>query len=96
MGRPIKTINEIVNGKSCHHARHRDPTGACARHHGGLLEQPGGQLPSPARARRSEKDLAAHASWASAFPVGDLVRHGVIEPSTSKGTKVASLLSYFG
>src|SRR5436305_15249888 len=88
MGRPIKTINEIVNGKA---AITPDTAiqlelalGITAAFWNSLEANYRAQL---ARAR-SEKDLAAHASWASAFPLGDLVRHGLIEAGTSKATKV--------
>jgi addiction module HigA family antidote len=95
MGRPIKTINEIVNGKA---AITPDTAiqlelalGITAAFWTNLEANYRAQL---ARAR-SEKDLAAHASWASAFPMNDLLKHGLIEAGTSKAGKVASLLSYF-
>jgi HTH-type transcriptional regulator/antitoxin HigA len=45
---------------------------------------------------RSEEELGQYKSWASAFPVKDLVRHNLIKQGSSHAATVGALLRYFG
>ena len=96
MGRPIKTINEIVHGKAAitpDTAIQLELTlGISASFWNNLEARYRADL---ARAR-SEEELAAHTSWVSAFPVKDLIRHRLIAPAPGKAGKVAAVLGYFG
>jgi Zn-dependent peptidase ImmA (M78 family) len=95
MDRPVKTINEIVNGKAAitpdTAIQLERALGISASFWNGLEAQYRERL---ARAR-AEKELEANASWADDFPVRDLVRHNVIAPTATKGGKVAALLAFF-
>jgi len=95
MGRPIKTINEIVNGK----AAITPDTAIQLELTLGITATFWNNLEATYRAHlariRSEQDLAAHASWAAAFPIKDLVKHNLIQGASTKGGKVAALLAYF-
>jgi HTH-type transcriptional regulator / antitoxin HigA len=95
MDRPIKTINEIVNGKAAitpDTAIQLELTlGVAASFWNSLEATYRAQL---ARAR-SEEELQAYGSWAAAFPIKDLIRHKLIERRTSEGGTVAALLAYF-
>jgi addiction module HigA family antidote len=96
MGRPTKTINEIVNGKAAitpDTAIQLDlALGIGASFWNGLEAAYRADL---ARVR-AETDMATHASWAGAFPLKDLVKYGLIDAGTTKAGKVAALLRYFG
>lgn len=95
MGRPIKTINEIVNGK----AAITPDTAIQLELVLGISAGFWNNLEASYRAGlargRSEKELATHASWAAEFPVQDLVRHNLIQRTSTKAEKVAALLAYF-
>jgi addiction module HigA family antidote len=95
MDRPTKTINEIANGKAAitpDTAIQLERTlGISAAFWNNLEAMYRAQL---ARAR-ADKELAAHASWALAFPISDLVKHGLIESGRTKASKVEALLRYF-
>lgn len=96
MARPTKTINEIVNGKAAITAdtavQLELALGITAGFWNGLEASYRTQL---ARQRTLEQ-LAVHASWADAFPLADLHRHGLVTEGASKGATVASLLRFFG
>jgi addiction module HigA family antidote len=95
MDRPVKTINEIVNGKAAitpdTAIQLERATGISARLWNGLETQ---YREHQAR-QRAEAELEQYADWAKGFPVTDLVRHDVIPSSTTKGGRVAALLSFF-
>ncbi|MGO9907673.1 MAG: HigA family addiction module antitoxin [Solirubrobacteraceae bacterium] len=95
MGRPIKTINEIVNGK----AAITPDTAIQLELALGISAAFWNNLEATYRAHlartRSEQELAAYASWAAAFPIKDLVQNNLIRPASTKGGKVAALLAYF-
>jgi HTH-type transcriptional regulator/antitoxin HigA len=95
MDRPIKTINEIVNGKTAitpDTAIQLELTlGVAASFWNNLEAAYRAQL---ARAR-SHAQLEAYGSWAAAFPIKELVRHKLIARGASKSATVAALLGYF-
>jgi HTH-type transcriptional regulator/antitoxin HigA len=96
MGRPTKTINEIINGK----AAVTPDTAIQLELTLGISATFWNNLESMYRERlaraRSKEELAASASWAEQFPLKDLVRHKLIERGRTKGETVAALLSFFG
>src|ERR1039458_5136150 len=85
MGRPTKTINEIVNGKAAitpDTAIQLERTlGISASFWNNLEVMYREQL---AR-QRSQQELEANAGWADRFPIKDLVREHLIERGPSKG-----------
>ncbi len=95
MGRPTKTINEIVNRK----AAITPDTAIQLELTLGITAAFWNNLEASYRAHlareRAEKELATHASWAAAFPIKDLVKNGLIEPATANASKVAAVLRYF-
>ena len=95
MDRPVKTINEIVNGKAAITAdtaiQLERALGISASFWNALETQYRERL---ARAR-AERELEASASWADDFPIRDLIRHNVIEPAATRAGRVAELLSFF-
>lgn len=98
MDRPVKTINEIVNGKAAitpdTAIQLERAIGISARLWNGLEVQYREHL----ALARAEREMESLAEWAKDFPTRDLVRHGLIpeERSRTKGSKVGALLSYFG
>lgn len=96
MGRPTKTINEIVNSKAAitpETAIQLELTLGITATFWNNLEATYREHLARARAR---DELEANASWADQFPVKDLVRHKLIARGKTKGGTVAALLSYFG
>lgn len=95
MGRPIKTINEIVNGK----AALTPDTAIQLELALGISAGFWNNLEAAYRAHlaraRSEQELASYASWATAFPIRDLVKNNLVQPASTRGGKVAALLAYF-
>jgi addiction module HigA family antidote len=95
MDRPVKTINEIVNGKTAITSdtaiQLERALGISASFWNGLEAQYRERLAWA----RAEQELEANASWADDFPIRDLMRHNVITSSASKTGKVAALLSFF-
>lgn len=95
MGRPTKTINEIVNGK----AAITPDTAIQLELTLGITAAFWNNLEASYRSHlarmRADKELAAYTSWASCFPIKDLVKNKLIDPGDTKASKVAALLSYF-
>ena len=95
MDRPVKTINEIVNGKAAitpdTAIQLERALGISARLWNGLEANYREQL---AR-QRANRELEEYMPWAKGFPVAELVRHDVLPQATTKGDRVASLLSFF-
>jgi HTH-type transcriptional regulator / antitoxin HigA len=96
MGRPIKTINEIVNGKAAitpETAIQLELTLGISAAFWNSLE---GTYRAQLARLRSEEELGQYAKWASSFPVKDLVRHQLIDQGANRAATVAALLRYFG
>jgi addiction module HigA family antidote len=95
MGRPIKTINEIVNAK----AAITPDTAIQLEFALGISASFWNNLETTYREQlareRAASELEAHASWAEAFPLKDLARYGLVERARTKGATVGALLSYF-
>lgn len=95
MGRPIKTINEIVNGK----ASITPGTAIQLELTLGIAADFWVNLESAYRAQlarvRSEEELSTYGAWATAFPVKELARHNLIEKESNPAGTVAALLRYF-
>lgn len=96
LGRPLKTINEIIKGKAAitpETAIQLERTlGISARFWTGLETQ---YRDSLAR-HQAEQDLEAQAHWVDTFPITDLVRHRLIERGRNKAATLANLLSWLG
>lgn len=96
IARPLKTVNEIVNGKAAITSETaiqlervlgisaRFWTGAEASYRDSLAR------------REAQRDLEANASWIDEFPITALIRHGQIQRGESKAATLANLLSFLG
>jgi addiction module HigA family antidote len=96
LGRPLKTINEIIKGKASitpeTAIQLERALGISARFWTGLETQ---YRDSLAR-RQAEQDLEAQAYWVDTFPITDLVRHRLIVRGRNKAATLANLLSWLG
>ena len=96
LGRPLKTVNEIVKGKAAitpeTAIQLERALGISARFWTGLETQYRDTL---AR-QEAERDLAAQADWVDTFPITDLVKHHLIERGVTKAATLANLLSWLG
>lgn len=95
MGRPIKTINEIVNGKAAitpDTAIQLERTVGISATFWNNVEASYREHLARERAQRELEDAAA---WADAFPIKDLVREKLLERGSTKGDTLAGLLRYF-
>jgi addiction module HigA family antidote len=96
MGRPTKTINEIVNGKAAitpDTAIQLERTLGITATFWNNLE---GTYREHLARERAHEELKTHAAWVDAFPVKELAEHDLIERGPSKADTLASLLRYFG
>ncbi|HLI58575.1 MAG TPA: HigA family addiction module antitoxin [Solirubrobacteraceae bacterium] len=95
MGRPIKTINEIANGK----AAITPETAIQLDLALGISAAFWNNLEASYRAHlaweRADEELATHATWAAEFPIRDLVKHDLINVGDTKASKVAAVLRFF-
>src|ERR1700733_11480286 len=93
MGRPIKTINEIVNGK----AAITPDTAIQLEMTLGIEAAFWNNLESAYRAHlareRVEAELADHVSWAATFPLKDLVEHKLITRGDKNPATVRELFA---
>jgi HTH-type transcriptional regulator / antitoxin HigA len=96
MGRPVKTINEIINGKAAitpETALQLELTlGISARYWTGLESTYREHL---AR-QRSMRELEGALDWVMKFPLRELKKYELIPAEASKGDLVAAVLSFFG
>lgn len=96
MGRPIKTINEIVNGK----AAITPDTAIQLERTLGITATFWNNLEATYREylarERAQEELEANAAWVDAFPVKELAEHNLIDRGPTKAETLASLLRYFG
>jgi addiction module HigA family antidote len=96
MGRPTKTINEIVNGKAALTPDTAIQLELTLGISASFWNNAEGLYRAHLARVRAEEQLESNASWADAFPLTDLVRHKLIVRGSTKGQTVANLLSYFG
>jgi HTH-type transcriptional regulator / antitoxin HigA len=92
--RPVKTINEIINGKAAITPETaiqleralgisaRFWTGAESTYRAALARQ------------QAEAELKSSANWIDDFPVADLVKHGQLRRGSTKAETLENLLSY--
>lgn len=98
MDRPVKTVNEIVNGKAAitpeTALQLQLVIGISARLWNGLETQYREHLAM----QRAEQEMEAFVDWAKGFPIPELVRNELIHQNAikTKGGKVTALLSFFG
>ncbi len=96
LGRPLKTVNEIIKGKAAitpeTAIQLERALGISARFWSNLETQYRDTL-----ARQQAKaDLESQAAWTDRFPIADLVRHRLIERGPNKAATLAHLLSWLG
>jgi len=96
MGRPTKTINEIVNGKAALTPDTAIQLELTLGIPAGFWNNAEGLYRAHLARERAEQELESSAAWADVFPIKDLVRHKLIARGSTKGQTVAHLLSYFG
>jgi HTH-type transcriptional regulator/antitoxin HigA len=96
MGRPIKTINEIVNGKAAITPDTAIQLELALGVTAGFWNNAEIAYRAHLARERADQQLAHHKGWAAQFPVKDLTRHGLIETAAGETATVAALLRYFG
>jgi HTH-type transcriptional regulator/antitoxin HigA len=96
IARPLKTINEIINGKASITAdtaiQLERALGVSARFWTNLEAAFREQIARQEAAR----ELEANATWIDDFPIRDLIRRKLIRKTGAKADTLAELLSYFG
>jgi HTH-type transcriptional regulator/antitoxin HigA len=96
MGRPIKTINEIVQGK----ASITTDTAIQLELALGIPADLWNNLETSYRARQAEErsasEFEANVEWAEGFPLKDLARSGLINSAKAGSESVRELLTFFG
>lgn len=96
MGRPTKTVNEIVNGK----AAITPDTAIQLERTLGVTATFWNNLEAAYREHlareRAQAELEANAAWVEAFPIKELVSHKLIERGRTQGATLASVLRFFG
>lgn len=96
LNRPIKTINEIVNGKASitpeSAIQLERALGISARFWIGLEGNYRETLARQAALQELEKETP----WLSAFPLREMVRHGILPSSALKAETANELLGFFG
>jgi HTH-type transcriptional regulator/antitoxin HigA len=95
MGRPIKTINEIVNGKAAITPNTAIQLELALGITASFWNSAEAKYREHLARERSRENLEAHAWWAEAFPVNDLVKRNLIGRGSTKGETVGALLAYF-
>jgi addiction module HigA family antidote len=96
MARPVKTINEIINGKAAITSETaiqlERALGISARFWTGVEAS---YRDSLAR-HEAQRELEANATWIDDFPITDLVKGKQLKRGSSKAETLANLLSYLG
>ena len=95
MGRPFKTVNEIVNAKAAltpDTAIQLERTLGISATFWNNMEATYREYLATERAR---EEMEASAAWADAFPIKDLVQHGLLPRNLGKGETLAALLRFF-
>jgi HTH-type transcriptional regulator / antitoxin HigA len=96
MGRPIKTINEIVNGKAAITPDTAIQLELALGVAAGFWNNAETAYRAHLARQRAEQQLAHHQQWAEQFPVKDLIRCGLVDKTSTQAATVAALLRYFG
>lgn len=93
--RPLKTINEIVKGKTAvtpeTAIQFERALGITARFWNTLE----GNYRQAKATEQSQRELESNASWIERFPVKDLVRWGELPKGLSKPAKLEAILTFF-
>lgn len=96
LGRPLKTVNEIIKGKAAitpeTAIQLERALGISARFWTNLETQYRDTL---AR-QQARAELETQTAWADRFPIADLVRHRLIDRGPTKAATLAHLLSWLG
>lgn len=96
MARPVKTINEIINGKAAITSETaiqlERALGISARFWTGVEAS---YRDSLAR-HEAQRELEANATWIDGFPIADLVKGNQLQRGSSKAETLANLLAYLG
>jgi HTH-type transcriptional regulator / antitoxin HigA len=96
MARPVKTINEIINGKAAITSETaiqlERALGISARFWTGVEASYRDSLAQ----HEAQRELEANAEWIDDFPIADLVKRNQLQRGSSKAETLANLLSYLG
>ena len=95
MGRPLKTINEIVKAKAAvtpdTAIQLERALGVSAHFWNGLETNYRAQI---AR-RKAIDELQGHVEWGNRFPIRDLAKHGLVRSGAPKSEVLEDLLKFF-
>lgn len=96
MGRPTKTINEIVNGKAAITPDTAIQLELALGVAAGFWNNAETAYRAHLARERAEQELGRYHQWVAQFPLKDLVRYGLIDKTASQTAAVAALLRFFG
>jgi addiction module HigA family antidote len=96
LGRPLKTVNEIIKGKAAITAETAIQLERALGISASFWTNLETQYRDTLARKQAQAELESQASWADRFPIADLVRHGLIERGQNKATTLANLLSWLG
>ena len=96
MGRPTKTINEIVNGKAAITPDTAIQLELALGVAAGFWNNAETAYRAHLARERAEQELGRYHQWAAQFPLKDLARYGLIDKTASQAATVAALLRFFG
>jgi HTH-type transcriptional regulator/antitoxin HigA len=96
LGRPLKTVNEIIKGKAGITAETAIQLERALGISASFWTNLETQYRDTVARHQAQAELETQASWADRFPVADLVRHRLIERGPTKAATLANLLSWLG
>jgi addiction module HigA family antidote len=96
MGRPIKTINEIVNAKAALTPETAIQLDLVLGIPASLWVNLEATYRRHLAERQTLRNFGAYEEWVKSFPLKDLAQHGLVEREAPVERKVAQLLAFFG
>ncbi len=96
LGRPLKTVNEIIKGKAAITAETAIQLERALGISASFWTNLETQYRDTLARQQAQAELETQASWADRFPVAELVRYRLIERGPTKAVTLANLLSWLG
>jgi HTH-type transcriptional regulator/antitoxin HigA len=96
LGRPLKTVNEIIKGKAAITAETAIQLERALGISASFWTNLETQYRDTLAHQQAQAELESQAAWVDRFPIADLVRYRLIERGSTKATTLANLLSWLG
>lgn len=96
LGRPLKTVNEIIRGKAAITAETAIQLERALGISASFWTNLETQYRDALARQHALAELETQASWVDRFPVADLIRYRLIERGPTKAATLANLLSWLG